>query len=69
MLLLRKSLADIGYPMDHEKLMSYLAYLKERDYVNVEERKQFGIVLVSVTAKGLDVLDGRIEDVGIGVKF
>jgi len=65
--ILRRCLSNFGYPMDAEKLCSYLAYLQERDYVRVEEKKKFDIVMVSITATGLDVLDGRIDDPGIGV--
>lgn len=62
-------MADLGYPMDEDSLASYLAYLKERGYVRVEKRPAFDITLVSITADGMDVLDGRIEDRGVGVKI
>jgi len=55
--------------MDKGKLASYLHYLEERGYVRVEKRPAFDITLVSITADGLDVLDGRIEDRGVGVKI
>lgn len=66
--ILRRCLSNFGYPMDSEKLCSYLAYLQERGYVRVEEKKAFDIIMVSITATGLDVLDGRIDDRGIGVE-
>jgi predicted transport protein len=67
--ILRKLLADLGYPMDENTLNSYLAYLSERGYVRVEDRKKYEIVLVTITADGLDVLDCRIDDRGVGVKI
>jgi len=66
---LRKLLADLSYPMDADTLAAYLAYLEERGYVRIDERKKYDIVLVSITANGLDVLDGRIDDHGVGVKI
>ena len=49
-------------------LTSYLAYLDEKGCVRMERKKQFDITLVTIRAKGLDVLDGRVECVGVGVK-
>jgi hypothetical protein len=66
--ILRRCLSNFGYPMDNDKLCSYLAYLKERGYLLVEEKKAFDIIMVSITATGLDVLDGRIDDRGIGAE-
>ena len=67
--MLRASLANLGYPIDAETFSSYVAYMEERGYVKVEEKKGFDITLVSIRASGLDVLDGRIEDNAIGVKL
>ena len=67
--MLRVELAHMGYAMDDASLKSYLAYLEERGYVRVEEKKGFDITLVAIRAAGLDVLDGRIEDLGVGVKL
>ena len=66
--MLRASLANLGYPMDDKSLESYLAYLAERGYLKTIEKKEFGIILVSITAGGLDALDGRITDPGIGLE-
>jgi len=54
--------------MTGESLASYLAYLEERGYVVVEQKDDFEITLVKITADGLDVLDGRTSDVGVGVQ-
>ncbi len=65
--ILRRCLANFGHPMDVHKLTGYLAYLQERGCVVVEEKKSFAITLVRITSRGLDVIDGRIKDCGIGV--
>lgn len=67
-LILRQTMSNMGYPMTEADMTGYLAYLKERGYVTVETRKGFDIVLAAITANGLDVLDGRIDDRGVGVK-
>ena len=66
-LILRQTLSNMGYPLTEGEMTAYLAYLKERGYITVETRKGYDIVLAAITANGLDVLDGRIEDRGIGV--
>ncbi len=68
-ILVRRGLSDLGYPIDEEQLVSYLAYLSERGYVVVKEKKDFGIRLIRITATGLNLVDGDIEDPGVGVKI
>ncbi len=68
-LILRQTLSNMGYPMTEGDMAAYLAYLKERGYITLETRKGFDIVLVAITANGLDVLDGRVEDRGVGVEL
>lgn len=63
--LIRRLLADFGYPISEHSLKSYLAYLQERGCVTLAEKRDFGITMVSITAKGLDILDGRITEQGI----
>ncbi len=63
--LLRRCLADFGYPISEKSLVSYLAYLSERGAVKLDQKKDFEIVMASATAKGLDILDGRISEQGI----
>ena len=58
--IIRRALADFGYPVDEDSLKSYLAYLQERGLVRIEERK-FGIHLNFITADGLNLLDGLTE--------
>ncbi len=65
-ILLRRCLSNFGYPLGTEELSSNLAYLKERGYVKIDEKKGFDITLVSVTANGIDLVDGLITDPGVG---
>lgn len=67
--ILRRCLANLGYAMDARDLDSYLAYLRERGYVRLGERKGFDITLVTITADGLDVVDDRLHDRGVGVEI
>lgn len=62
---LRRHLANFGYPLPNDDLNSYLAYLEEKCLVKKEERPM-GIVMVRATAKGMDALDERINVAGIG---
>jgi len=64
--LLRATLANLGYPMDGDDLCFYLSYLQERGYVRIDEKRQFRIRMVAITARGIDALDRRIEDCAIG---
>jgi len=66
-LIVRQTLSNMGYPMANNDLTAYLAYLNERGFVSVEEKKDYGITLVAITADGLDVLDGRLDDRGVGI--
>ena len=68
-LLIRQTLSNMGYPMTAADLTAYLAYLKERGYVILENRQEYNISLAAITADGLDVLDGRIQDRGVGVNI
>lgn len=65
--IVRRCLADLGYPVPAQTLRSYLEYLAERGYVRMDEREQFDILMVSISADGLDLLDGRITDRGVGI--
>lgn len=62
---LRRHLANFGHPITSDDLASYIAYLEEKCLVKTDKRGA-GIVLVRVTAKGLDVLDHRVSEVGVG---
>lgn len=58
MLVIRTVLSDWGYNIDTEDLMSFVAYLQERGLVSMRSPVKH-MKLVSITADGLDVLDGR----------
>lgn len=62
---LRRHLANFGHPVTTDDLTSYVAYLEEKDLVKTEKRGA-GIILVRITARGLDVLDERVDEVGVG---
>lgn len=64
--LIRATLATLGYPMDARDLCYYLAYLTERGYLRMEEKKDYSIRLVWITVAGIDVMDGRTKDCSIG---
>ena len=68
-LIIRLTLSNMGYPITESDLAAYLAYLKERGYITVETREGYDITLTAITANGLDVLDGRINDRGVGVNI
>lgn len=63
--LLRATLATLGYPMRAETLEFYLAYLEEKQCLKIERKEAYGIVLVTITARGIDAIDGRVKDCGI----
>jgi len=65
--LLRRCLADFGYPISDHALESYLAYLEERGCLKITKKEQFNITMAAITAKGLDILDKRIFEDGIKV--
>lgn len=62
---LRRHLGNFGHPITAEDLTAYVAYLEEKELVKSEKRG-VGIVLVKITARGLDVLDDRVNEVGVG---
>lgn len=63
-------LSDLGYEMDGKECAGHLHYLAEKGYVNRIERKAAGmkIEMVSLTAKGLDLMDGLIVDIGVDAR-
>lgn len=63
--IIRRCLMNHGYPIPMKDLESHLAYLAEKQMVKLEERRDYGITLASITAKGLDVVEGRTTDPGI----
>ncbi len=64
-------LDDLRYTITTEELRSHITYLVEKEYVSREVRKTSGvkIEMVVITSKGLDLLDGFTEDVGVDTRF
>ncbi len=68
--LLQGELDIFGYPVPMDELNFHLAYLSEKDLVALEATRGPAvgrkITLVKITAKGIDLLDGRLpSDEGI----
>lgn len=63
----RALLGELGYAADAGECRGHIAYLGEKGYVRRDLRRAGGIEieLVAITAQGLDLLDGLIEDVGV----
>lgn len=72
-MVLHRLLDDLRYAVTEEELHSHLSYLEEKGCVRVEKRKSSGVelVMVTITASGLDVLDGfpGHECAGVDVRF
>jgi len=66
-----KLMDDLRYTMTHEELESHLVYLEEKGCVRRETRKTTGveIKLATITPKGLDVLDGFVDECGVDTGF
>jgi hypothetical protein len=65
--LLRRCLADFAFPLAERSLQSYLAYLEERECIRITRNRENEILYAVITAKGLDILDGRIKVAGIEI--
>jgi hypothetical protein len=63
--LLRATLATLGYPMDERALEFYVSYLAEKECLKIEKHSSFRITLISITARGIDAMDGRMRDCGV----
>ena len=70
-LVLHRLLDDIRYTITTEELESHVTYLEEKGCVKRERRgaKGFEIIMVTITAQGLDVLDGFTDTCGVDVRF
>lgn len=64
-------LDDLKYSITEEEYKSHITYLDEKGLVRVETRKTSGVAIemLVITSRGLDVLDGFIEDVGVDIRF
>ena len=64
-------LDDLDYRLADEEYQSHLVYLAEKGFITTQRRKCSGVRLemVTISPKGLDVLDGFAGDVGVDVRF
>lgn len=64
---LRNVLSYLGVSMSRPELAEQIRYLEEKQYVSTDERAmgELKTVLVEITPKGQDVLDGLINDATI----
>lgn len=62
---------DLGFEMRDRECDGHIAYLAEKGFASLTKRKAEGIEIhiVKITAKGLDLLDGIVEDPGVDVRF
>lgn len=61
-------LVDAGMPVGPGELCAFLDYLAEREYINVKKKGLHEIAskkIVTLTAKGVDLLEGTIADPGV----
>ena len=71
--LLQAELDYFGYPLPMDELNFHVAYLAEKGLVEVESARgthtRGTITLVKITARGIDLLDGRLPpDEGIYIE-
>lgn len=62
---LRRAVADLGFPLGLQDLSVYVAYLAEKGFARTEEREEFDLKMITCTADGLDAVDGRIAAPGL----
>jgi repressor of nif and glnA expression len=70
-MVMHRLLDDLRYTITEEEMRSHLTYLEEKGCVKFERRKtgSVEIEMLTVTAEGLDVLDGFEPASGIDVRF
>jgi hypothetical protein len=70
-LVLHRLLDDLRYTMPAEELESHIVYLEKKGCVKKETRgaKGFEITMITITAQGLDVIDGFADTRGVDVGF
>lgn len=64
-------LDDLNMTISEEEFESHLAYLEERGLIKKEERKsgKLKLSMLLISSKGLDVLDGFENEVGVDTRF
>jgi DNA-binding MarR family transcriptional regulator len=46
-------------------ITEYLDYLTDRGYIERVEREEYNVVYYKLTSRGVDILEGTIEDPGV----
>jgi hypothetical protein len=64
-------LDDLRYTISGEECSSHICYLAQKGLVNKEMRSSGGvdITMVTISPRGLDVLDGFINETGVDIEF
>jgi repressor of nif and glnA expression len=65
---LRYGLDMLGSPVDADHFRNHLAYLAERGYIRIDQRRMgsLRVALVEITAAGRDLHSGLASDAGVG---
>jgi hypothetical protein len=64
-------LDDLSYTISEDEFKSHCCYLAEKNLIKIEERKTSGveIQMIVISSRGLDLLDGFIDELGVDVRF
>ena len=64
---LRYAIDSLGYPLLEKEFDGHIEYLKEKGYIKKEVKghSNMKIVLLSISAKGIDLLDGIESERGV----
>ncbi len=64
-------LDDLQYSITDEECQSHIVYLAEKGLVHIEKRKcgAVSLEMVTISPRGLDVLDGFVSEAGVDVRF
>jgi hypothetical protein len=64
-------LDDLRYTITEEECLSHVHYLFDKGLVKKDTRKTSGVelIMVSITSRGLDLIDDFIEEPGVDVRF
>ncbi len=61
---LQKALEIQGHTLSKRELASLIEYLKDGEYVKVTYFKNY-ILVITLSKKGIDLLEGAINDIGV----
>lgn len=63
--MIRSLLSTFGLQVSDRSLCAYLSYLQEKGFASIDEKEAYDLRMATITADGLNVLDGRIDDAGV----